>query len=68
MYRVDGRHCQLLKDWTTRVEQFGPRSQKMETHYTTSNGHQWALVLWFLRKKKNLHWAPLLGLTPFEFC
>jgi len=24
----------------------------METHYKTSNGHQWALVPWFLKKKK----------------
>ena len=39
-------------DWTTRAEQFGPRSQKMETRYKTSNGHQWALVPWFLKKKK----------------
>jgi len=29
-----------------------PRSQKMETHYKTSNGHQRALVPWFLKKKR----------------
>ena len=34
------------------AEQFGPRSQKMDTHYMTSSGHQWALVPWFLKKKK----------------
>ena len=26
-----------LDQWTTRAEQFGPGSQKMETHYKTSN-------------------------------
>jgi len=29
-------------------EQFGPSLQKMETHYMTSSGCQWALVPWFL--------------------
>jgi len=45
-----------VQDWTTRAEEFGPRSQKMETHYKTNNGHQLALVPWFpwfLKKKIN---------------
>jgi len=45
---------QLVYEWTTRAEQFGPRSQKTETHYKTSSGHQRALVPWFLEKQKNL--------------
>jgi len=34
----------------TRAEQFGTRLQKMETHYKTRDGHQRALVPWFLKK------------------
>ena len=40
--------------WTIRAEQFDPRLQKMETHYKTSNGHQRALVPWFLKKKTSV--------------
>jgi len=40
-----------IVNWTSRGEQFGPRSRKMETHYKPNNGHQWALVPWFLKKK-----------------
>ena len=40
-------HCTTVQQIT-----FGPTSQKMETHYKTSSGHQRALVPWFLKKKK----------------
>jgi len=41
---------------------FGPRSQNMETHYKTSNGHQRALDPWFLKKKKTKTWKHCLEL------
>jgi len=43
-----GRPC---REWMNDI--VGPRLQKMETHYKTSNGHQRALVPWSLKKEKN---------------
>ena len=47
-----GRPCRKWMDDIVSWCKTGLQELNMETHYKTSNGHQWMLVPWFLKGKK----------------
>jgi len=59
-----GRPCRKWMDDIVSWCKTGLQELNMETHYKTSNGHQWMLVPWFLKGKKR-QWVAVASAGPY---